>query len=89
MKTKHLDRGVNVVDIASLVSAANQLSVDDRLRLVDAIWDGMADEADALPTLSDAQRAELDRRLAEHEANPNDVVSWDEVRARILSRLSK
>src|SRR5665647_1483686 len=44
----------------------HHLSIDERLRLVEDIWDSIAQEAnvhaDALP-LSDAQRAELYRRI--------------------------
>ena len=29
--------------------------------------------------LTQAQREELDRRLADHRANADDVVSWEEV----------
>lgn len=75
------------MDLASILSAANQLSSDDRLRLVEAIWDGLDDQG-PLPPLTDAHRRELERRLREHEANPDDVVSWEEVKTRLLSRLS-
>jgi len=33
--------------------------------------------------------AELDRRIADHEANPDDVVSWEEVKAEALNRIGK
>ena len=41
------------------------------------------------PKLTDAQRAELERRLADHKANPDDVVSWKEIKARALARFQK
>jgi len=56
--------------------------------LVEDIWDSIAAESAALP-LTDAQRAELDRRLAEHETNPHDVVPWEEVRDSITERLKR
>ena len=69
------------------------LSVDERLQLVGDIWDSIADEANANPDLlplSDAERAELDRRIAELEANPDSGIPMDEVlegiRARIRDR---
>jgi putative addiction module component (TIGR02574 family) len=37
--------------------------------------------------LTEPQRAELDRRLADHQSNPDNVVPWEEVRASITSRL--
>ena len=47
------------------------LPIDQRLQLVEDIWDSIAEEANARPgslPLSDAQRAELDRRLADADA---------------------
>jgi putative addiction module component (TIGR02574 family) len=64
----------------------DRMSVDDRLALIQAIWDSLATEP--LP-LSDALRAELDRRVAEHRANPDDVVPWEQARAEALARLKR
>jgi putative addiction module component (TIGR02574 family) len=66
----------------------DQLGVDERLALIEALWDSIPADESAIP-VTDAQRAELDRRLADHEANPNDVVSWDEVRASLNQRLKR
>jgi len=62
-----------------------RLSVDERLTLVEALWDSIAE---ATP-LTDAQRAELERRLAEHESDPDDVVPWQEAKASITARLKR
>jgi putative addiction module component (TIGR02574 family) len=64
----------------------DRFSVEERLTLVEDLWDSIADESAAAP-LTDAQRAELDRRLADHEANPDDVVPWEDVKASISARL--
>ena len=37
--------------------------------------------------LTDAQRTELERREVEDDANPDDVIPWREVRARVAARL--
>lgn len=66
----------------------DQLGVDERLALIEALWDSISADESAI-AVTDAQRAELDRRLADHEANPNDVVSWDEVRASLDQRLKR
>lgn len=42
-------------------------------------------QPDALEVDAD-EAAELDRRLAEYRANPTAGLSWDEVKAQILSR---
>ena len=62
-----------------------RLSVEERLALVEELWDSIA----AVTPLTDAQRAELDRRLADHEAHPDDVVSWEEVKSSITARLKR
>jgi putative addiction module component (TIGR02574 family) len=62
-----------------------QLSVAERLVLVEELWDSIS----AATPVTDAQRAELDRRLADHEANPDDVISWEEVKSSISARLNK
>ena len=62
-----------------------ELPVSERLKLVEVIWDSIAEAPEAL-TLSDAQRAELDRRLEEYEKNPDEGLPWPEVKARILKR---
>jgi len=73
------------VSIKSL--GIDRLTTDDKLALVEEIWDSIPD-ADAAP-LTEAQREELERRIADHEANPNDVVPWDDVKASVTGRLSK
>jgi len=74
---------------ASLKSLGiDRLPLEERLALVEDIWDSIAAESAAL-ALTDAQRAELDRRLAEHEASPEDVVPWEEARASIAERLKR
>ena len=58
------------------------LSLDERLDLIGMIWDSLR-ENDVEPT--EAQKAELERRLAAHKANPDDVVSWEAVLAEARS----
>src|SRR5207248_7637285 len=41
------------------------------------LWNSIAADSAAVP-LTAPQRDELDRRLADHAAHPNDVLSWDE-----------
>ena len=71
-----------------LLSQARQLSVQDQLDLLEALWDGIAKRS-AVPGPTDTQKAELDRRLADHEANPDDVVSWNEVKATALAHIGQ
>lgn len=73
---------------AQLFEQARRLSVDEQIELVEALWDSIA-ERNATPALTEAQKAELDRRIADHEANPDDVVPWSEVKAAALARIGK
>ncbi|HEY0808567.1 MAG TPA: addiction module protein [Longimicrobiales bacterium] len=66
----------------------SKLSPTERLQLAQDLWDSVDSAAglDVLP-LSDEQREELERRLAELEANPNEGSPWPEVRDRLKSQL--
>jgi putative addiction module component (TIGR02574 family) len=72
----------------NLLSQARQLSVHDQLELAQALWEGIA-QRDAVPLPTAGQRAELDRRLADHEANPGDVIAWRDVKAAALARIGQ
>jgi putative addiction module component (TIGR02574 family) len=60
----------------------DRLSVAERILLVEEIWASIADEADEIP-LTEAQKQDLQRRLAAYEANPKAGSSWEEVKARL------
>lgn len=60
-----------------------KLSVAERIQLVEDIWDSIAADPDSL-TLTEEQRQELDRRLADQEARPGVGRSWTDVKARLL-----
>jgi len=59
-----------------------RLPVAERIRIVEAIWDSIADSPEALD-LSDEQKGELDRRLEALEKNPDAGSPWSEVRDRV------
>lgn len=64
----------------------DQLPREQRIALVLDIWDTIAAES-GRSLLTDAQRRELERRIAEDDVNPNDVIPWEQVKAQTLSRL--
>ncbi len=66
----------------------DRLGVEERIALVEEIWDSIAADSAAVP-LTAPQRDELDRRLADHVANPDDVVSWEDVKTSLDERLKK
>ncbi|HEY7157445.1 MAG TPA: addiction module protein [Gemmataceae bacterium] len=64
----------------------DRLPRDQRIALVLELWDTIASEPHQ-PLLTEAQRRELERRVAEDDAHPDDVVPWEQVKAQTLSRL--
>ena len=62
-----------------------KLSVAERIELVEDIWDSIAATPDSLP-VTDAQRQELDRRLADYRDHPDDVRSWQRVRSSLTKK---
>jgi putative addiction module component (TIGR02574 family) len=73
------------MDLATTLAEIVSLSIDERVRLVEAIWDSIAAEP-GQPELTEAQKQELERRLAAHTASPEDIVPWGEVKAQALKR---
>jgi putative addiction module component (TIGR02574 family) len=62
-----------------------KLPAGDRAELAMALWDSLTDrERETELQLTDEQRVELDRRWAEHVANPGSAIPWADVRAKLL-----
>ena len=61
------------------------LSRDEKLELIDRLWESLGHDPEALP-LTSSQREELDRRLDELEAEGPTGLSWDEVVAQARAR---
>ncbi len=59
------------------------LPVAERLRLVEDLWDSIAEVPEKIE-LSDAQRKELDERLEQYRRNPEAGSPWKDVKERIL-----
>ena len=59
-----------------------ELSVPERIHLVEEIWDSIASQAEALPVTKN-QKKELERRLTAFEKEPRKGSSWKTVKARI------
>ena len=65
----------------------SKLSVAERIQLVEDLWDSIPESAD-IP-LTDAQQAELDRRLEDVEQHPDAGEPWEVVRARLYACLKR
>jgi putative addiction module component (TIGR02574 family) len=65
----------------------SKLSVAERIQLAEDLWDSIPESAD-IP-LTDAQKAELDRRLEDLDQHPEAGEPWEVVRARLYGRLKR
>jgi putative addiction module component (TIGR02574 family) len=63
----------------------DRLNIDERLALVEEIWASICADEAKFP-LTDTQRAELDRRVADDDAFPDDVIPWNDVKRSLRAR---
>ena len=66
----------------------DRMTIVERIALAQEILDSVAAEQPRAP-LSEAKRRELDRRIADHVANPENGVSWGDVEAAALARFAR
>ncbi len=69
-----------------IIARFRKLPSTEKIRLVQQLWDEIAEEASRLP-LTVAQKQLLDQRIDEHEANPDDAEPWEQARDEILRKL--
>ena len=70
------------MDITATLNEIAALSIEERIHLVQAIWDSIAAEQ-AYPDLTELQKQELDYRIDDYETNPDNVLTWQEIKASI------
>ena len=68
---------------SSLPPEFRQLPVSERIDLVEQIWDSIVEDQSQFE-LTDAQKAELDRRLAADKESPDRGASWEDVKRRLM-----
>ncbi|MBP0017880.1 MAG: addiction module protein [Cyanobacteria bacterium SBLK] len=73
------------MNITATLNEIATLSIEERIDLVQAIWDGIAAEQ-IYPDLTETQKQELDRRIEDSEANPENVMTWEEIKASIQAK---
>ena len=67
------------------IKDAKRLPLPERVELIEALWESIAAEGYE-PPLTAAQADELDRRLEAHHRNPDDVASWDSIKANLTRK---
>jgi putative addiction module component (TIGR02574 family) len=70
------------MNITNTLNEIVALSIEERINLVQDIWDSIAADQ-AYSDLTDLQKQELERRTADYEANPDNVMTWDAIKASI------
>lgn len=66
-----------------LIEEIRKLTVDERLDIVDSIWDSLGEEVD----LDEATAAELERRMRDYEQSPEEGRPYQDVLAELRARL--
>ena len=66
-----------------ILAAILKLDTSERLDLIGDVWDSI--DSKNLP-LTPAQAAEVERRMADIERNPDLVISWEELRAELRAQ---
>ncbi len=92
LKSRDWPLCLNAVRIGATVSRVNAqlapilgLSVTERLEIVTVIWESITNEHAELP-VPEWQIAEVERRSAEMDANPNLGIPWEDVKKWALNR---
>lgn len=60
------------------------LSVEEKVRLVEELWDSIAEQAEMLP-LEEWHKATLESRLIDQSKAPGAATSWQDLKAKLLA----
>jgi putative addiction module component (TIGR02574 family) len=63
----------------TVLQTAKGLPLAERMELCRGLWNDIVTSDELTP----GEAEEIDRRLADHLDNPEDVVAWEEVKARL------
>ena len=70
--------------IKEKIPELQRLSPAEKFALAIELWDELSSAPDEIP-VTEEQLNEMDRRFEEYQRDLDKVVSWEDVRARILS----
>lgn len=73
-------------DFDSVLSDAQNLPVQDQLRLVNALWGALPKDV-AIPLHEDWSPEELERRVSAIQSGTAQAIPWETVRADALARI--
>jgi putative addiction module component (TIGR02574 family) len=67
------------------VSEILQLSVAERIQIVEDIWDSILVSPEDLE-LSQAEKSELDKRLESYKQQPNEGIEWETLKKNLSQK---
>jgi putative addiction module component (TIGR02574 family) len=70
------------MNLETVLAEVNRWPVEDRLRLIEEMSQGLANEGHD-GALTEDLKSLLDHRLAALDADPKNVVTWDEIMAHV------
>ena len=73
------------MNLVTLPFEISELSPAEKIILVEELWNSILPEQDKIG-ITEAQKIELDRRLADFHQSPEDGVSWEAVKNEIKRR---
>jgi putative addiction module component (TIGR02574 family) len=74
--------------MSSSTESIFDLSLSEKLQLVEDLWDDIASTPEAVP-VHDWQKEELARRKQNLLNNPASALSWEEIQRRVRSRYGR
>ena len=81
---------ITELDMAATMTSLglDRLSLDERVVLAHELLESVNEESRA-SRLTDEQKRELDRRIAEADADPDGGIPWEQVRDEVGAELKK
>lgn len=73
-----------MLDYQTLLADASHLPVDDRIQLIEALWDTLP--ADSQPPLNEEWLTEIRRRSDEYDSGSIQTIPWEQIRAEAIQR---
>ena len=70
------------MDVTSIMKEVGTWPVEDRMRLIEEVWDTLSDRGRGI-VLSETHQQDLERRLDAYRDNPQTGSPWNEVKSRL------
>ena len=70
------------MEMNTQVAEIFELSVAERIQIVEDIWDSISNTPEELP-LSEAEKLKLDKRLESYRQNPNEGIKWETLKKNL------